>query len=52
VPRSILLVERYRDQAALDAHKQSAHYQELVVGRALPLLTDRRVELLQPRDSN
>jgi len=50
VPRSILLVERYRDQAALDAHKQSAHYQELVVGRVLPLLTDRRVELLQPRE--
>jgi quinol monooxygenase YgiN len=50
VPRSILLVERYRDQTALDAHKQSAHYQELVVGRVLPLLTDRRVELLQPRE--
>lgn len=51
VPRSILLVERYRDQAALEAHKQSAHYQELVVGRVLPLLTDRRVELLQQREA-
>lgn len=49
LPRSLLLVERYRDQAALDAHKESAHYQELVVGRVLPLLTDRRVELLQDR---
>ena len=50
-PRSILLVERYRDQAALDSHKASAHYQELVVGLVLPLLSDRRVELLQPREA-
>jgi quinol monooxygenase YgiN len=45
-PGSILLLERYRDQAALEAHKQSAHYQALVVGRVLALLADRRVELL------
>ena len=44
---SILLVERYRDQAAIDAHRQSAHYQSLVVGRALSLLAERRVDLLQ-----
>jgi len=46
-PGSLLLIERYRDQAALDAHKQSAHYQALVVARVLPLLADRRVELLR-----
>jgi len=44
---AILLVERYRDQAAIDAHRQSSHYQSLVVGRALPLLAERRVDLLQ-----
>jgi len=44
---SILLVERYRDQAAIDAHRQSVHYQSLVVERALPLLAERRVDLLQ-----
>lgn len=49
-PGSVLLVERYRDDAALDAHRQSAHYQSLVVQRVLPLLVDRRVEFLQPRD--
>lgn len=46
-PDTVLLLERYRDAAALDAHKQSAHYQALVVERVLPLLAERKVELLQ-----
>jgi quinol monooxygenase YgiN len=46
-PGSLLLLERYRDAAALEAHKQSDHYQALVVGRVLPLLTGRQVEVLQ-----
>lgn len=48
-PVAIVLVEQYRDGAALEAHRSSAHYQELVVGRILPLLTARRVEVLRPR---
>lgn len=44
---SLLLLERYSDQAAIDAHKQSAHYQALVVERVLPLLAERQVELLR-----
>ena len=47
-PTSLLLVEHYRDGAALDAHLSSPHYQDLVVGRIRPMLTDRRVELLRP----
>jgi quinol monooxygenase YgiN len=43
----LLLVERYRDAAAVDAHRQSPHYGALVVERILPLLADRHVELLQ-----
>jgi quinol monooxygenase YgiN len=43
----LLLVERYRDVAALEAHRQSPHYGALVVERILPLLADRHVELLQ-----
>lgn len=43
----VLLVERYRDAAAVEAHRQSPHYGALVVERILPLLADRRVELLQ-----
>lgn len=44
---TLLLVERYRDHAAIQAHRESAHYQTLVVGPILPLLAQRRVELLQ-----
>jgi quinol monooxygenase YgiN len=43
----LLLVERYRDAAAVDAHRRSPHYGALVVERILPLLADRHVELLQ-----
>ncbi len=50
-PGAILLVERYADDAAIDAHRASAHYQALVVGRILPLLASRRVELLRARDA-
>lgn len=46
-PDTVLLLERYRDAAALEAHKQSAHYQALVVGLVLPLLAERKVELLR-----
>ncbi|HEY1148169.1 MAG TPA: putative quinol monooxygenase [Pseudoduganella sp.] len=48
-PQVLLLLERYRDEAAIEAHRQSEHYQSLVPGRALPLLAERRVELLQAR---
>ncbi|HKV20982.1 MAG TPA: antibiotic biosynthesis monooxygenase family protein [Mycobacterium sp.] len=47
---ALVLIERYRDDAALEAHAGSPHYQEIVVGRVRPLLTDRRVEVLRPRD--
>ncbi len=42
----ITIVERYRDRAAIDAHRDSAHYRELVAARIVPLLRDRQVELL------
>lgn len=48
-PHNLLLLEHYRDEAALEAHRQSEHYQSLVVNRALPLLAQRQVELLQAR---
>nr|WP_229418391.1 antibiotic biosynthesis monooxygenase [Massilia sp. Root351] len=46
-PGSLLLIERYRDEAALEAHKQSGHYHALVVGPVLPLLEARRVEIFR-----
>jgi quinol monooxygenase YgiN len=51
-PQTLLLVERYRDEAAIEAHRQSEHYQSLVVGRVLPLLAERRVELLAARTAS
>jgi quinol monooxygenase YgiN len=43
---SLILVETYRDAAALDAHRDSAHYRDLVIGHILPLLSDRSVEIM------
>jgi quinol monooxygenase YgiN len=48
---SLVLIEHYRDDAALEAHLSSPHYQDIVVGRIRPLLTDRRVEILRPKDT-
>jgi quinol monooxygenase YgiN len=45
---SLLLLEHYRDQAALEAHRQSTHYRDLVQQLILPLLATRSVELLRP----
>lgn len=44
----LLLVERYSDATAVEAHRQSPHYGALVVEGILLLRVDRRVELLQP----
>jgi len=46
-PEQLLLLERYRDDAAIAAHRASPHYQTLVVQRILPLIADRKVELLR-----
>jgi quinol monooxygenase YgiN len=48
-PTHLVLVEHYRDDAALDEHIGSAHYRDLVVGQVRPLLIDRQVEVLHPR---
>jgi pentatricopeptide repeat protein len=49
--RHLLLVERYVDNDALDTHRRSKHYREIVQGQIVPLLASRSVDLLQPRDS-
>jgi quinol monooxygenase YgiN len=49
-PTELVLVERYVDRAALDAHTRSPHYQELVAERIRPLLTDRQVHIVEPAD--
>lgn len=47
-PGRVLLYERYADQAALDAHRASAHFQQLVLGTIVPAVTDRTVTVLEP----
>ena len=40
-PGSFLIFEIYDDEAALAAHGESAHFQEIAAGEAFPLLGSR-----------
>lgn len=42
-PNTLVLFEGYKDQAAADVHKNSAHYQEFVAVKTVPFLIDRQV---------
>ena len=41
------IYEQYADQAALEAHRDSAHYQTIVAGQIGPLLAERDVKFYQ-----
>lgn len=44
-PRRFYIFERYRDEAALDAHRASEHFQRLAAGRLYKLTTgEKRIE--------
>ena len=47
-PTNIVLIERYRDEESLEAHADSPHYQDLVVAKIRPLLTERAVKVFRP----
>jgi quinol monooxygenase YgiN len=49
-PTALVIVERYRDEEAQQAHLNSPHYQEHVVEHIRPLLTARQVEILRVRE--
>ena len=40
-PHRFLLYEVYRDQGALDFHRGTPHFRDIVEGRVAPLLQDR-----------
>jgi len=42
---TILLLEGYTDEAALDSHRNSAHFKGYVIGEIIPLLENREVIL-------
>jgi quinol monooxygenase YgiN len=43
-----LLYEHYTDQAALEAHRNTRHFKEIIEGAIVPLLDKRERELYQP----
>lgn len=44
-PTGFLLYEIYKDQAALDAHRASVHFKEQALGKLVPLLAAREVQV-------
>ncbi|MET0465915.1 MAG: putative quinol monooxygenase [Chitinophagaceae bacterium] len=42
---TIMLAEAYADQAALDEHRQSVHFQRIVIDQIVPELENREVIL-------
>jgi len=40
-PRTFFLYEQYVDEAAFQAHRESDHFQEMVMGECVPLLDSR-----------
>lgn len=47
-PDELLLYERYRAEADLDAHRESDHFRVIVIGQVLPLLETRDVAIFEP----
>lgn len=43
-----LLYEEYVDEGALDAHRRTPHFRDLIEGKVLPLLLERERELMVP----
>lgn len=44
-PNTIILHEAYADEAALEIHRDSAHYQNIAAAKILPLLQNRMVDI-------
>ena len=49
-PTQFFIYEQYTDQTALEAHRDSPHYQDLVVKQIGPLLAERTVTFYQLLD--
>ncbi|HEX6445640.1 MAG TPA: putative quinol monooxygenase [Streptosporangiales bacterium] len=49
-PRRFVLLERYASREALDAHRDTPHFADLVVGRLIPRLDSRVVETYDVTD--
>jgi autoinducer 2-degrading protein len=47
-PDSFVLYEEYRDQRALEAHRETPHFKRLIEGTVVPLLVSREREVAVP----
>jgi autoinducer 2-degrading protein len=47
-PDVFVLYEEYVDQAALEAHRETPHFRELIEGTIVPALASREREVLEP----
>ena len=47
-PGAILLYERYVDQAAFEAHRETPHFVDIIEAQVVPLLAQRAVTRLVP----
>jgi len=47
-PRSFFLYEQYDDQAALDAHRASPHFEQFAKGGLFPIIESRSPEIYAP----
>ncbi len=47
-PIRIVLYEIYKDEAALDQHRQSEYFKHIVLLQIIPLLESRKVSLFSP----
>ncbi|WP_342644915.1 putative quinol monooxygenase [Mucilaginibacter sp. CSA2-8R] len=47
-PDTIVLFEGYIDESALAEHRESSHFQSIVVGQIVPLLDSREVTITKP----
>ncbi len=46
-PETVLIYEQYRDQAAVDAHRASSHFEQYAVGGLYQLMKERETETLE-----
>ncbi|WP_327708159.1 antibiotic biosynthesis monooxygenase [Streptomyces sp. NBC_00464] len=49
-PRAVVLYEEYATEADFTAHCATPHFQEIVLGKVVPLLESRDVLRCTPRD--
>lgn len=47
-PDEFVLYEQYVDEAAIDAHRATPHFQEIVLAQVIPLLESREWGLYAP----